>query len=104
MKGHLIESEKVLEKKLVREVRKVAGWCIKLLPNFVSGIPDRMCLLPHGRIIFVEMKGTGEEPSPIQFYVHSRLRRIGFTVLVIDSTSGINELISGHLDGSIYKK
>ena len=94
-----IESEKVLEPKLVKAVKAEGGWAIKLLATFVTGIPDRMCLFPGGRIVFVEMKTTGQKPRKIQRYVHRKLVRLGFIVLVIDSTPGIENLIQWSRNG-----
>lgn len=92
-----IESEKLLEKKLVKRVKEeLKGWAIKLLATHITGIPDRMCLLPGGRIIFVEMKGTGLQPTKIQSRIHSRLRGLGFLVLVIDSSEKIEKFIRDH--------
>ena len=100
MSKRLIESEKVLEKKLAKMVGAEGGWCIKLLPTFVSGIPDRLCMFPGGIIVFVEMKSTGDKPSPIQRVIHRKLTRLGFIVLVIDSTPGLENLIQWSRNGS----
>ncbi|WP_106494147.1 VRR-NUC domain-containing protein, partial [Escherichia coli] len=48
-------------------------------------IPDRIVLLPGGRIIFVECKSPGKPPRPDQLREHGRLRALGFTVVVLDS-------------------
>lgn len=87
------ESEKVLEKKLKLKVKLVCGWAIKFPALHLAGIPDQICLFPKGKIYFVEMKSTGEKPSPIQLVIHKKLRAFGFQVFVIDSTEGINEFI-----------
>ena len=45
--------EKQIEQKLVQAVRKSGGMCLKFVsPNFV-GMPDRLILLPGGKIAFV---------------------------------------------------
>ncbi|EES5143852.1 VRR-NUC domain-containing protein, partial [Escherichia coli] len=48
-------------------------------------VPDRIVLLPGGRIIFVECKSPGKPPRPDQLREHERLRKLGFTVVVLDS-------------------
>jgi hypothetical protein len=58
MKPKNIESEKDIEKKLGVGVKKLGGWTLKLLPTFVSGLPDRLVLY-KGRAIFVELKSSG---------------------------------------------
>lgn len=88
-----IESEKKLEKRIASEVKKIGGWPIKLLSTFVTGLPDRMCLLPEGRIFFAEIKTTKKKPTKMQLLIHRRLRKLGFKVYVIDTSDQITEII-----------
>lgn len=88
----MIYSEKDLEKKLNAKIKLLGGISIKLLSYLFAGLPDRMCLLPGGRIIFVELKTTGEKPSKIQLIIHRKLKELGFAVLVIDTLKQINDL------------
>ena len=89
-----IESEKVLEKYLVSEVKSLGGWAVKLLSGLVTGLPDRLCLLPGGVVAFVEVKTTGKKATPRQLIVHKKLRQLGFRVEVLDSKEGINNFIN----------
>ncbi len=89
----MIESEKLLEKKLRQKVDQLGGWSIKLLSTHVTGLPDRLCLLPGGKFLFVELKTTGQKTRKIQDKVHQRLRSMGFCVEVIDSSEGIEKVI-----------
>lgn len=86
--------EKTLEKKLVKAVENINGWAIKLPAVYVSGIPDRLVLLPKGVLFFVEMKRKGERPRKLQTIVHNRLERLGFKVYVIDTEQQINEVLN----------
>ena len=88
------ESEKVLEKYLVAEVKSLGGWAVKLLSGLVTGLPDRLCLLPGGVVAFVEVKTTGKKATPRQLIVHKKLRALGFRVEVLDSKEGINNFIN----------
>lgn len=92
-------SEKYLEKALKAAVEKKSGLCIKLLSQHMVGLPDRMCLFPKGRIIFVEVKSKGKKPRKIQKVVHDRLRSLGFLVLVLDSREGLAALETIFEDG-----
>ena len=87
------ESEKTLERKLSRLVKERGGYCFKFLPMHVNGIPDRICLLPGGRMFFAEMKSTGDKADPLQKVWHKRLRRLGFDVHVIDNSDYLNEVL-----------
>lgn len=89
----VINSEKVIERKLVEAVKANGGMCIKLLCDNLLGLPDRMVLMPHGKIAFVELKTTGRKPRRIQVFMHKKLRALGFRVDVIDTTEGINNFI-----------
>ena len=88
-----IEKEKILEKKLSIEIEKLGGWSLKLLSTHVTGLPDRMCLLPGGRVFFAEVKTTKEKPKRIQIWVHNKIRALGFRVEIIDQSEKIKELI-----------
>lgn len=89
-----LESEKVIERKLVERVKKAGGLCIKLLTSQYIGLPDRLCLFPNGKIVFVELKSTGQKPRKIQVFVHNKLRDLGFQVEVIDSIEGVENLVT----------
>lgn len=56
-------------------------------------MPDRIVLLPQGRIIFIELKAPGKKPRPIQKYRIKELKALGFRVEIIDSIEGINNII-----------
>lgn len=88
-----IDSEKLIEHTLVKLVKKNGGLCIKLLCDQLMGLPDRMCLFPGRRIVFVELKTTGRKPRRIQTFMHNKLRSLGFRVEVIDTVEGINNFI-----------
>lgn len=87
------ESEKVIEKKLGEGVKKRGGWSLKLLSTHMTGLPDRICLMPGGVVFFVELKSTGKTPSKIQGIVHRKLREMGFSVYVVDTTEKLNEVL-----------
>ena len=99
----MIESEKVLEKYLVAEVKSLGGWAVKLLSGLVTGLPDRLILLPGGVVAFVEVKTTGKQPSPTQWVIHKQLRGLGFRVEVLDSKEGINNFINIYTDENISR-
>lgn len=87
-------SEKVFERTLSKYVNDKGGIAVKLLSQFVNGLPDRMYLLPGGRALFVEFKSTGKKPTRIQEHIIGRIRKLGFTVLVVDSPVAWKEAVS----------
>lgn len=88
-----IDSEKLIERKLVELVKINGGMCIKLLCDQLIGLPDRLCLFPGHIIVFVELKTTGRKPKRIQTFMHNKLRALGFRVEVIDTVEGVNKFI-----------
>lgn len=92
-------SEKVFERELSKFVEERGGMAVKLLSQFIKGLPDRMFLLPGGVVVFVEFKSTGKKPTKIQEYIHKRIQALGFPVLVVDSVEayGLVEKIIDHL-------
>ena len=88
-----IDSEKLVERKLVELVKINGGMCIKLLCDQLIGLPDRLCLFPGHIIVFVELKTTGRKPKRIQTFMHNKLRALGFRVEVIDTVERVNKFI-----------
>lgn len=89
-----MDSEKVIEKQLREKIKSLGGWSIKMEANYLSGLPDRICLLPGGIIFFVELKSEGKKPSKIQLYVHRKLSNLGFNIFVIDSIVELKKMIN----------
>ena len=87
--------EKIIEQHLVKAVKNSGGIAPKLVCPGFDGMPDRLVLLPRGKIGFVEVKAPGKEPRPLQVARHGLLRRLGFKVYVLDNP----EQIGGILDG-----
>lgn len=89
-----IDNEKDVERKLAALVKINGGMCIKLLCDQLIGLPDRMCLFPGHKIVFVELKTTGRKPRRIQLYIHEKLRQLGFRVEIIDTIEGVKQFIN----------
>lgn len=87
--------EKTIEEKLVKAVKARGGMCPKFTSPGMDGMPDRLVLLPQGRISFVEVKAPGKKPRPLQEARHKQLRRLGFHVYVLDDPGKIEEILKG---------
>lgn len=85
--------EKTLEHKFVTEVKRVGGLALKFVSPGFDGVPDRLVLLPGGKLGFVEVKAPGKRPRPLQLARHRLLRRLGFNVYVLDDERQIGGII-----------
>ena len=85
--------ERQVEQALVREVRKHGGIAPKFTSPGTAGMPDRIVILPEGRICFVELKRPGQKSRPIQTRQMDRLTQLGCMVRTIDHPNQIQELI-----------
>lgn len=86
--------ESFIEEKLTKAVKQNGGLCWKFTSPGTAGVPDRIILMPKGRIAFVEVKAPGEEPRKLQLSRHRLLRRLGFKVYVLDALEDIEKIIS----------
>lgn len=81
------------------EVKKAGGVAFKFISPGRRSVPDRIVLLPGGRIVFVECKAPGKPPRAGQLREHGRLRALGFTVVVLDSKN-----LEGYCAGSLLQR
>ena len=81
--------ERDIEQKLVKAVKTAGGICPKLVSPGTDGMPDRIMLLPEGRIGFAEVKAPGKKPRPLQVKRHEQLRSLGFPVFILDDPEQI---------------
>ena len=85
--------EKTLEALLVQAVKSMGG----LTPKFVSpgfdGMPDRIVLLPHGKMAFIEVKAHGKKQRPLQVRRKSQLESLGFSVYCMDDATQIGGML-----------
>lgn len=77
--------EDSIEQHLVKEVKKAGGIAYKFVSPGKRSVPDRIVILPGGRLVFVECKSPGKPPRADQLREHERLRTLGFSVVVLDS-------------------
>lgn len=90
-------SEKYLEHKLRNEVKAKGGLAPKLMSPSMNGLPDRMILMPNGKLFFVELKSKGKKPSPIQTTVINQLTKMGFKCFVIDSPETLDNFLNNEI-------
>lgn len=94
MNGTKNQLENEVEGYLRSRVEKAGGLCVKFLPDFARGFPDRIVLLPGGVLVWVETKRPqGGVLSPVQKVQHVLLRRLGQRVEVVWTKDQADDLI-----------
>lgn len=87
--------EKDIESKLRKPIKELGGLCLKFETPGFTGVPDRILLLPGGRVVFVETKQPGKKERKRQEYVQAQLRALGFTVYsTVDSVAKIGAIVN----------
>ena len=69
-----------LEQAFVRGVKRAGAIAWKFTSPGHSGVPDRLVLIPGGKVVFVELKTETGRLSPLQEQTHVQLRNMGFDV------------------------
>ena len=92
-------NERQIEQRLVTETRKRGGMALKFVSPSFTGMPDRLILLPDGKVAFVEVKAPGQKPRPLQVKRHAMLRKLGFKVFVLDAASDIPMMLKKVVEG-----
>lgn len=86
--------EKEVERYLREQVKKrLGGMALKFVSPGLSGVPDRVVLLPGGKITFVETKAPGKKLRVLQEHVCGMIAALGFEVRMIDTKPGVDAFI-----------
>lgn len=89
--------ESELEKRFVKMVKQAGGKAYKFLSPGNSGVPDRIVVLPGGKIGFVELKREGERTRKLQRFRTGELEAMGCFTAVVDSIESAEGAIAGIL-------
>ena len=85
--------ERDVEHTLVTEAKKHGGMAPKFVSPGTVGMPDRIVLLPEGRMGFVELKAPGKKVRAVQAKRHRDLEKLGYRVWVVDNKESAKEVI-----------
>ncbi len=75
-------------------IKSRGGLALKFISPGHAGVPDRLVLMPGGKMCFMELKAPGRKPRPLQVRRIEQLRALGFKVYVVDGKEKIGEIIN----------
>lgn len=93
--------ESTLERRFVNMVRKSGGRAYKFVSPGNLGVPDRIAILPRGRIWFVELKTETGRLSQVQKIQIDTLRSLGMNVFVLWGEKGLQRFREEVIDRGI---
>jgi hypothetical protein len=85
--------EAQLEEIFRRRVRQVLRGVVSKLAPTTAGMPDRLVILPEGRLYLVELKTETGVLSPIQKEWHQRVKALGTPVYVLYGGEDIRQWV-----------
>ena len=85
--------EKQVERKLVDGVRKLGGVAVKFVSPASNGWPDRLLLLPGGRMWFIELKSDTGRLSVLQAARIRVLQQLGFDARVLKGAEQVKQFL-----------
>ena len=80
--------ERDIESGLRKQVERMGGKFMKFTSPGNDGVPDRIAILPGGRVWFVELKRESEIPTGIQKWQMVHLRKL---VCIVELITGKQE-------------
>lgn len=93
-----MESEKSTETYLRKKIKKLGGTAYKFVSPGQTGVPDRICCLPGGKIFFAELKSEGKKSTENQKRQQNKLRALGCKVYTdIDTKVKVREMIDNEI-------
>jgi hypothetical protein len=75
--------EKDIEQFFENKIKQMGGRCLKWVCPGHRGVPDRIVLMPGGRIWFIEFKTDTGRPTSLQKHWQRVLSGLGFNAFII---------------------
>lgn len=86
--------ERDLERYTTMFIKSHGGLALKFISPGYAGVPDRLVLMPGGKMCFMELKAPGRKPRPLQVRRIEQLRALGFKVYVVNGKEEIGGIIN----------
>lgn len=85
--------ESTIEARLVKAIRGMGGLCYKFVSPNNPGVPDRLIILPGGRVVFAELKTEVGRLATIQRWQIGEMRLRGADVRVLKGREQVDEFM-----------
>lgn len=82
-------TEKQIEAFCIREASKRGGKAVKGNAVNTKGFPDRIIMLPGGKVGFLELKRPGGKPTKLQKHWLKQLDALGCVASVADTKEAV---------------
>lgn len=94
--------EKDLERKVCQYVKSLGGIAVKWVSPSMVGVPDRICILPNGQVLFVELKSPNGKGrlSVKQKKMLEKLTSLGHRAICMQSLDELKKELENGKDGS----
>lgn len=86
-----IESE--IERKFVDQVKAAGALAYKFVSPGNPGVPDRIVILPGGKVLFVELKSEVGTTKKLQDYQLERLSKLGAPTYVLHGAAEVKQFV-----------
>ena len=77
--------EKDIEKRVCDYAKSLGMLVYKFTSPSRRSVPDRLFVVPGGKVFWIEFKRAGQKPTPAQEVEIEKIRKQGGTVYVVDS-------------------
>lgn len=85
--------ESEIERWLVNQIKDLGGIADKFVSPGNPGVPDRIIVMPNGRVIFAELKTEIGRLSGIQKWQRQRYQKLGVDYRVVKGMKAARELV-----------
>lgn len=87
-------AEKDIERFLVNSIKKLGGVAYKFVSPGNAGVPDRLIVMPGGKIYFVEIKTEKGVPTVLQCRQMDRLFSLGCDVTLLQGLEQVKNFLA----------
>ena len=92
--------ESELEEKFRALVMQAGGKAYKFISPGNDGVPDRLVVLPGGKVGFVELKRPGKASRKLQKFRQNELKQLGCYTAEVDNEQRAGEVILDIIAGA----